>query len=250
MRNKALYIILSISIIVLIFIIINIVDIIKIKKERDYQNELKSLSVLKVDLENNELEIIKGEHLSIDYDKKNIEVNINDKMMEIKALNEESSKVKIIVPEYFTFNQLYIKSNKGNISMSDIEAEFSFIDPKSSTVSLNKVNFINKSDISVNSSKMNIKNSNIHNIDLFIDDGTFFFDGILYGRSEINTSTGVLEFNIQEKIDNYHIEISDNNNNIKVNNKIINNKSYTKGKKEIIIKGKGMLNINGGKNEK
>lgn len=245
MKKKILYILLSLSIIIFLLIVINLVDIINIKRKKEYENLESALKILNVEMNNSSFNIIQGNKIKIDYDKNNINVKINEEKIEINELNETASKVTITIPKNFSFNQLYIKSNNGNIELNNITSEFFVLDDNSGNVTINDINIFNKADISVNSSRMTIRDANIHNIDLFIDDGNLIYDGVLNGRSEIHTSKGLLELNLNEKMDNYRIEIKDKNKNIKVNNKIIDNKSYTKGKKVIIISGKGMLNING-----
>ncbi len=245
MKNKLLYVLLSLSIIILLLIGINLIDINNIKKEKDNKNLESAIKVLTVELSNSNFSIVKGKSFNIKYDKKKIEAINHDNKVEIKELDNNSDKIEITIPEEFKFNQLYIKSNKGNIELDDVTSDFFSIASESGNIHINKLNITNKTDIAVNSSKMIIKESDIHNADVFIADGKLTYDGILGGRSEINTSKGTLDFNLKDKINNYRIEILDANKNIKVNKKIIDNKSYTKGEKTIIINGKGTLNING-----
>lgn len=245
MRKKLLYIIISLSIFVLILIAINLVDIINVKKERNYQKLESALKVLYVELNNSDLSIIRGEKLNIDYNKKDIDITINDKNVHINEKNNQSSNIEITIPNDFTFNQLSIKTNKGNINLSDIVSEFFSVSSESGNVSIDNFNITNKTDLDINSSNMNIKDSIMHNVDVFIEDGSLIYDGILDGKNEINTSSGTLKFNLDDKLDDYRIIILDNNKNIKVNNKTINDKSYTKGNKIIIINGKGKIDING-----
>lgn len=245
MRKKLLYIIISLSIFVLILIAINLVDIINVKKEREYQKLKSALKVLYIELNNSDLSIIRGEKLNIDYNKKDIDITINDKKVYISEKNNQSSNIEIAIPNDFTFNQLSIKTNKGNINLSSIVCEFFSVSSESGNVSIDNFNITNKTDLAINSSNMNIKDSIMHNVDVFIEDGSLTYDGILDGKNEINTSSGTLNFNLDDKLDNYQIMILDNNKNIKVNNKTINNESYTKGNKIIKINGKGKIEING-----
>lgn len=245
MRKKLLYIIISLSIFVLILIAINLVDIINVKKEREYQKLKSALKVLYIELNNSDLSIIRGEKLNIDYNKKDIDITINDKKVYISEKNNQSSNIEIAIPNDFTFNQLSIKTNKGNINLSSIVCEFFSVSSESGNVSIDNFNITNKTDLAINSSNMNIKDSIMHNVDVFIEDGSLTYDGILDGKNEINTSSGTLNFNLDDKLDNYQIIILDNNKNIKVNNKTINNESYTKGNKIIKINGKGKIEING-----
>lgn len=245
MRKKLLYIIISLSIFVLILIAINLVDIINVKKEREYQKLKSALKVLYIELNNSDLSIIRGEKLNIDYNKKDIDITINDKKVYISEKNNQSSNIEIAIPNDFTFNQLSIKTNKGNINLSSIVCEFFSVSSESGNVSIDNFNITNKTDLAINSSNMNIKDSIMHNVDVFIEDGSLTYDGILDGKNEINTSSGTLNFNLDDKLDNYQIIILDNNKNIKVNNKNINNESYTKGNKIIKINGKGKIEING-----
>lgn len=245
MRKKLLYIIISLSIFVLILIAINLVDIINVKKEREYQKLKSALKVLYIELNNSDLSIIRGEKLNIDYNKKDIDITINDKKVYISEKNNQSSNIEIAIPNDFTFNQLSIKTNKGNINLSSIVCEFFSVSSESGNVSIDNFNITNKTDLAINSSNMNIKDSIMHNVDVFIEDGSLTYDGILDGKNEINTSSGTLNFNLDDKLDNYQIMILDNNKNIKVNNKNINNESYTKGNKIIKINGKGKIEING-----
>lgn len=245
MRKKLLYIIISLSIFVLILIAINLVDIINVKKERDYQKLKSALKVLYIELNNSDLSIIRGEKLNIDYNKKDIDITINDKKVYISEKNNQSSNIEIAIPNDFTFNQLSIKTNKGNINLSSIVCEFFSVSSESGNVLIDNFNITNKTDLAINSSNMNIKDSMMHNVDVFIEDGSLTYDGILDGKNEINTSSGTLNFNLDDKMDNYRIIILDNNKNIKVNNKNINNESYTKGNKIIKINGKGKIEING-----
>lgn len=245
MRKKLLYIIISLSIFVLILIAINLVDIINVKKEREYQKLKSALKVLYIELNNSDLSIIRGEKLNIDYNKKDIDITINDKKVYISEKNNQSSNIEIAIPNDFTFNQLSIKTNKGNINLSSIVCEFFSVSSESGNVSIDNFNITNKTDLAINSSNMNIKDSIMHNVDVFIEDGSLTYDGILDGKNEINTSSGTLNFNLDDKLDNYQIMILDNNKNIKVNNKNINNESYTKGNKIIKINGKGKIDING-----
>lgn len=245
MRKKLLYIIISLSIFVLILIAINLVDIINAKKDREYQKLKSALKVLYIELNNSDLSIIRGEKLNIDYNKKDIDITINDKKVYISEKNNQSSNIEIAIPNDFTFNQLSIKTNKGNINLSSIVCEFFSVSSESGNVSIDNFNITNKTDLAINSSNMNIKDSMMHNVDVFIKDGSLIYDGILDGKNEINTSSGTLKFNLDDKMDNYRIMILDNNKNIKVNNKTINNESYTKGNKIIKINGKGKIDING-----
>lgn len=245
MRKKLLYIIISLSIFILILIAINLVDIINVKKEREYQKLKSALKVLYIELNNSDLSIIRGEKLNIDYNKKDIDITINDKKVYISEKNNQSSNIEIAIPNDFTFNQLSIKTNKGNINLSSIVCEFFSVSSESGNVSIDNFNITNKTDLAINSSNMNIKDSIMHNVDVFIEDGSLTYDGILDGKNEINTSSGTLNFNLDDKLDNYQIIILDNNKNIKVNNKTINNESYTKGNKIIKINGKGKIEING-----
>lgn len=245
MRKKLLYIIISLSIFVLILIAINLVDIINVKKEREYQKLKSALKVLYIELNNSDLSIIRGEKLNIDYNKKDIDITINDKKVYISEKNNQSSNIEIAIPNDFTFNQLSIKTNKGNINLSSIVCEFFSVSSESGNISIDNFNITNKTDLAINSSNMNIKDSIMHNVDVFIEDGSLTYDGILDGKNEINTSSGTLNFNLDDKLDNYQIIILDNNKNIKVNNKNINNESYTKGNKIIKINGKGKIDING-----
>ncbi len=246
MNKKVLYALSLLCIILLIVVIGFYIDIINTKKDNYYKELEDSMKVLTVELNNSCLKIIKGNKFNIDYNKEYFDIITDNHKVEIKELNNHKSNLEITVPQNFNFDQLYIKGNEGNIQIDNITTEFFLIDSKLGNVTINNLNVTNKTDLFVNSSKMKINDADIHNMDLFMADGAFSYNGLLNGKNEINTSDSEINFHLKDNLDEYKIEINEDNKNIRVNNKIINNKSYTKGKKIIIINGKGKLNINSG----
>jgi hypothetical protein len=243
MKKNIFKILIVITIIVFIIVVIYAINLIKYKKGLDNNTLSDNLKLLSISTTMSNITIKRGDKLNLKYDKKNINLETTNHGITITENTSKESTIEITIPEEYAFNQLYLDTTYGNITLENIEAEFFSAKSIEGEINITNSNITNKTDIDIGSGLATVTNTNMNNIDIYIDTGTINLNSTLYGKSDINTSIGTININLLNSIDEYRF-VSDEDNNIIVNGKKIQ-VPYGSGSNKIEVRGTGTLNING-----
>lgn len=216
-------------------------------------NNLEQVSNLKIDLEYTDLYIKEGENFKIKTNNKKIKIISNDNSISIKEENKYilssknlESNLVIYIPKDITLDLLNIETGVGKINIEQLNTKKLYLELGLGEVLLKNVVATSNTFIDGGVSKSELINCNFNNLKIDLGVGEFNFNGILTGKNEIDSSVGLTNITLDNKKENYTIDLSKGLGNIVVDyEKIESDGIYGNGDNYLKVDGGiGEININ------
>lgn len=216
-------------------------------------NNLEQVSNLKIDFEYTNLYIKEGENFKIKTNNKKIKIISNDNSISIKEENKYilssknlESNLVIYIPKDITLDLLNIETGVGKINIEQLNTKKLYLELGLGEVLLKNVVATSNTFIDGGVSKTELINCNFNNLKIDLGVGEFNFNGILTGKNEIDSSVGLTNITLDNKKENYTIDLSKGLGNIVVDyEKFESDGIYGNGNNYLKVDGEiGEININ------
>lgn len=246
-------------------------NLIDTRDERIKGNEeLKEFNNIKVNIDHDEIIVVKSDKYAIEYDlsakRGNLNYNVNNGTLEISRENKThitffsintSGYIKIYIPEKATVDKVDIVSDHSDIELDtikgtnlevkgshgDLDIKNSNFDNLEVTREHTEINLqnciINKIKIDSRHGDISCENINSSGANIVAKHSQVKLDGNILGEITVESEHGDLEFELKDEEDLYTYELKCEHGDIEINDEIINNEDDN-----IIKKGSGSNIIN------
>lgn len=218
-----------------------------LNKEHVIDNEI---TILDVDVDYVNLNILKGDKLKIETNNRYIAVREIGKKLVVEEKEHSNATVTkydndltIYMPEK-EYNYLFLDAGAGTVLLENLSFKKAKIDLGTGKATIKNFITINTIKLKASSGEVNIENSEMHNLDMNLGVGLMNINAKIIGNSDIECDVGDTKINLIGNQDDYQVRVEKGIGNIIVNNNVVSDNTIVgKGENYIIING-GVGNIN------
>lgn len=240
----AFAIFLSISIIVFILRLVGLINVFSVGNATD--KELKSYTVseqitsLRVDVNAAEINISSSNSFSVESNLKKLKVKERNGTLTIQdekntGLGYKDAVLNLCIPENFIFNNIYINTGAGKLTVDTLSADKLVLDLGAGKVDIFELNAVVQSEIDTGAGAVKIRGGSLCNLDLDMGVGEFSITSAILGNSELNYGIGQANLTLLGTQDDYSVKFDKGIGSIKVEGESI---------KDSTVLGNGINRIN------
>lgn len=179
-------------------------------------NEVKEISTLKLDLSFTNLEIKTGDNFKVETNNSKITFTNNNGSVKIKeenhnwlTNNNRVSNLIIYLPEdMISLDETKIETGAGNINIESLNSQSLYLELGAGDVKIENLTVTEEAKIDGGVGRTELKSCKISNLKANLGMGEFVFNGILTGKSEIDSGVGNININLMDNKKNYKIDVS------------------------------------------
>lgn len=217
-------------------------------------NEVKEISTLKLDLSFTNLEIKTGDNFKVETNNSKITFTNNNGSVKIKeennnwlTNNNRVSNLIIYLPEdMISLDETKIETGAGNINIERLNTQSLYLELGAGDVKIENLTVTEEAKIDGGVGRTELKSCKINSLKANLGMGEFVFNGILTGKSEIDSGVGAINIDLIDNKKNYKIDVSKGLGNVTLDGqKLEMDKVYGTGENYLDIDGGiGEIKIN------
>lgn len=217
-------------------------------------NEVKEISTLKLDLSFTNLEIKTGDNFKVETNNSKITFTNNNGSVKIKeenhnwlTNNNRVSNLIIYLPEdMISLDETKIETGAGNINIERLNTQSLYLELGAGDVKIENLTVTEEAKIDGGVGRTELKSCKINSLKANLGMGEFVFNGILTGKSEIDSGVGAINIDLIDNKKNYKIDVSKGLGNVALDGqKLEMDKVYGTGENYLDIDGGiGEIKIN------
>ena len=217
-------------------------------------NEVKEISTLKLDLSFTNLEIKTGDNFKVETNNSKITFTNNNGSVKIKeenhnwvTNNNRVSNLIIYLPEdSISLDETKIETGAGNINIERLNTQSLYLELGAGDVKIENLTVTEEAKIDGGVGRTELKSCKINSLKANLGMGEFVFNGILTGKSEIDSGVGAINIDLIDNKKNYKIDVSKGLGNVTLDGqKLEMDKVYGTGENYLDIDGGiGEIKIN------
>lgn len=217
-------------------------------------NEVKEISTLKLDLSFTNLEIKTGDNFKVETNNSKITFTNNNGSVKIKeenhnwlTNNNRVSNLIIYLPEdMISLDETKIETGAGNINIKRLNTQSLYLELGAGDVKIENLTVTEEAKIDGGVGRTELKSCKINSLKANLGMGEFVFNGILTGKSEIDSGVGAINIDLIDNKKNYKIDVSKGLGNVTLDGqKLEMDKVYGTGENYLDIDGGiGEIKIN------
>lgn len=217
-------------------------------------NEVKEISTLKLDLSFTNLEIKTGDNFKVETNNSKITFTNNNGGVKIKeenhnwlTNNNRVSNLIIYLPEdMISLDETKIETGAGNINIERLNTQSLYLELGAGDVKIENLTVTEEAKIDGGVGRTELKSCKINSLKANLGMGEFVFNGILTGKSEIDSGVGAINIDLIDNKKNYKIDVSKGLGNVTLDGqKLEMDKVYGTGENYLDIDGGiGEIKIN------
>lgn len=178
-------------------------------------NEVKEISTLKLDLSFTNLEIKTGDNFKVETNNSKITFTNNNGSVKIKEenhnwlTNNRVSYLIIYLPEdMISLDETKIETGAGNINIERLNTQSLYLELGAGDVKIENLTVTEEAKIDGGVGRTELKFCKINNLKANLGMGEFVFNGILTGKSEIDSGVEAINIDLIDNKKNYKIDVS------------------------------------------
>ena len=179
-------------------------------------NEVKEISTLKLDLSFTNLEIKTGDNFKVETNNSKITFTNNNGSVKIKeenhnwlTNNNRVSNLIIYLPEdMISLDETKIETGAGNINIERLNTQSLYLELGAGDVKIENLTVTEEAKIDGGVGRTELKSCKINSLKANLGMGEFVFNGILTGKSEIDSGVGAINIDLIDNKKNYKIDVS------------------------------------------
>lgn len=209
----------------------------------------ESIDEIKIDASTADINIVKGDALSIDSTKNCFRVNNRNGKITLEERNQlfsrdESRYVTISVPEDFIFNKVEIDTGAADITAENLKAEYLELDVGAGSVTFDNLEASKKSEIDCGAGLFTVKNGSLTDLEFSLGVGEADITAAIEASGDIESGVGELRLNLLGGKDAYTLTIEKGLGIFTVDSEFVKDSPVGNGENKIKIEGGvGSVNI-------
>lgn len=182
---------------------------------RVISNEVKDVSILKLDLAFTNLEIKEGDSFKVETNDSKITFTNDNGSVKIKeenykwSTNNNSSELIIYIPkDMIAWDETEIETGAGNINIEKLNTQKLYLELGAGDVKIANLIATKEAEIDGGVGRTELKSCEISNLKANLGMGEFVFSGKLTGRNEVDSGVGAINIDLLDGSEKYTINVS------------------------------------------